>query len=365
MSLRPVLCGLAALSLLALVACAKPLPTRAPLNVSPLALSDTEWRVVDRVVLITDASGTMYVNETFPEAKSLTQAFVAGMPAGDVRGERPGGYEAGLIGFGGDARSEAPLRSFDRAALSGKAGGLEVMGDLSGRGGTTPLHAVLYEVGQALANGQGPTAVVIFSDGMPDDPKVALAQAAELPPTSPEGLCIHAVHVGTDQEGREFLRSLSRITDCGTLRLAGDLNNPSAFTSFSHAVFVGEAKLPPVGAVDPCVTVTRLEGIEFDFDSERVSANSGSILDVVVEKLRMCPDISIRVEGHTDSVGPPGYNQGLSERRARAVRRYFIESEVIEERLSVEGFGAANPIAPNETPDGRSRNRRVELRPVH
>ncbi len=73
------------------------------------------------------------------------------------------------------------------------------------------------------------------------------------------------------------------------------------------------------------------------------------------------PNLNVAVEGHTDSVGSDEYNQTLSEQRADAVRQYFIQSGVAETAVTARGFGKTQPIAPNDTAEGRQRNRRVEL----
>jgi outer membrane protein OmpA-like peptidoglycan-associated protein len=75
----------------------------------------------------------------------------------------------------------------------------------------------------------------------------------------------------------------------------------------------------------------------------------------------------VLIEGHTDGKGSDSYNQGLSERRAVAVKTALVVGGLQEARLNVRGFGKTRPVAPNQTPDGaddpdgRQRNRRVEV----
>lgn len=73
------------------------------------------------------------------------------------------------------------------------------------------------------------------------------------------------------------------------------------------------------------------------------------------------PGLNLEVEGHTDSVGGDEYNQRLSERRAEAVRSYLVSQGVDEASITTRGFGKTMPIASNTNPEGRQRNRRVEL----
>jgi OOP family OmpA-OmpF porin len=347
-------------ALLLALACAKPLPTLTPVAVSPLTLSGQEWRTADQVFVITDASGTMYSEETFPEAKALTRSFVAAMPAGDVRAKRPGTYHASLIGFGGDERMVAPLAPFDRAKLASTAQGLDIMGNVDGMGGETPLDDVLGEVAVALDGRQGPAALVIFSDGRATYPDQTLIAGQSLVENYRDGVCIHAVHVGDHEGGRQILQQLVGLTGCGSLRRAADLKSASQFTQLARDVFTGEM---PTKMAGPCEGVIRLRGINFDFDRSEIRPDAEVILDVAVDRLRECPDLRVVVEGHTDSIGTDAYNQGLSERRADATRRYLVGHGISSGRLQTRGFGEAQPLTTNETDEGRAQNRRVELRP--
>jgi OOP family OmpA-OmpF porin len=85
------------------------------------------------------------------------------------------------------------------------------------------------------------------------------------------------------------------------------------------------------------------------------------VLDVAADSLRGCPNIPVRVEGHTDAIGGDDYNQRLGLRRAQAVRRYFTDHGIASRRISARSFGESRPIASNDTDEGRSLNRRVEL----
>ncbi len=73
------------------------------------------------------------------------------------------------------------------------------------------------------------------------------------------------------------------------------------------------------------------------------------------------PTLHVQIEGHTDSVGGDDYNQQLSEKRASAVRDYFVQQGISAESIEARGFGKTQPIASNEAPEGRQQNRRVEL----
>jgi len=108
--------------------------------------------------------------------------------------------------------------------------------------------------------------------------------------------------------------------------------------------------------------ILRLKKLNFRSGSAVIPPNTYSILDHVVESITIFNNRNVRVEGHTDSVGANLYNQDLSERRALAVQDYLrgrMESGHVN--ISGVGFGEDKPIANNETPEGRERNRRIDI----
>ena len=128
-------------------------------------------------------------------------------------------------------------------------------------------------------------------------------------------------------------------------------------------------KMPEPGerlSLDGCGTgdVLELEGVNFEFDKDKLTPNAKTLLDQVAAELNDHPGIDIEIGGHTDSLGSDSYNQRLSASRAAAVMAYLGESGVESSRMSSKGYGEDVPIDTNETEDGRERNRRVELKIV-
>jgi len=107
-----------------------------------------------------------------------------------------------------------------------------------------------------------------------------------------------------------------------------------------------------------------LQGVNFDHDKATLKPEARAILDNAVEVIRSSPGYRFHISGHTDSQGTDSYNQGLSERRANAVRDYLVQNGVSSNRLSLSAHGESLPVASNETAAGRARNRRVEIEPV-
>lgn len=104
-----------------------------------------------------------------------------------------------------------------------------------------------------------------------------------------------------------------------------------------------------------------LHGINFDFDSDAIRAESRPTLDKVAAILKARPEWTFFVDGHTDGIGGEAFNQRLSERRAASVVAYLAVAGIDAGRLSARGFGMGRPIAPNDSESERAQNRRVEL----
>jgi outer membrane protein OmpA-like peptidoglycan-associated protein len=104
------------------------------------------------------------------------------------------------------------------------------------------------------------------------------------------------------------------------------------------------------------------QGIYFDTGSDRLRPESAPTLKEIAAMLKEHADLSLTIEGHTDNVGNAASNQSLSEKRAAAVKAALVAEYGIDAtRLETAGFGASKPVAPNDTPEGRQANRRVEL----
>lgn len=110
------------------------------------------------------------------------------------------------------------------------------------------------------------------------------------------------------------------------------------------------------------VLVQSLEGIQFEFDSDVIKPESYPTLDAAVETLKSKTEFNLDVSGHTDNIGDDAYNQNLSERRANAVVKYLTDKGISAARLKAAGFGETQPVAENETPEGRAKNRRVDFK---
>lgn len=103
-------------------------------------------------------------------------------------------------------------------------------------------------------------------------------------------------------------------------------------------------------------------GILFDTGSDRLKPESAAVIQAVAKGLETNPNLKLRIEGHTDSVGDAAKNVELSQRRAEAVKMVLsTQFQVDAARLTTAGLGAGKPVDSNDTPQGRAQNRRVEF----
>jgi outer membrane protein OmpA-like peptidoglycan-associated protein len=111
----------------------------------------------------------------------------------------------------------------------------------------------------------------------------------------------------------------------------------------------------------PVITTFSAEAL-FDSNSDVVRADAKDKLIEVVQWMKEHPGNGIIVEGHTDSIGGRDFNLNLSLRRAQSVKNFLVNQGARASLISIDGYGYSRPVASNDTPEGRQRNRRVEIR---
>ena len=110
--------------------------------------------------------------------------------------------------------------------------------------------------------------------------------------------------------------------------------------------------------IEQKISITLL--IEFDFDKAVVKPIYHNDIEKVANFMKAYPDKNVELEGHTDSIGTDEYNKKLSIRRAESVKKYLVEKfGAPASRITTVGFGESKPVATNDTPEGRQKNRRV------
>jgi OOP family OmpA-OmpF porin len=115
---------------------------------------------------------------------------------------------------------------------------------------------------------------------------------------------------------------------------------------------------------DGCVVAqkTAVQGVTFEMNSAKLTSEGRATLDGIAETLRSQEGLKAEIAGHTDAIGSESFNTMLSQQRADAVRAYLMEKGVDGARLTAVGYGELEPVASNDTDEGRQANRRVEFR---
>jgi OOP family OmpA-OmpF porin len=361
------------LSLAGAIACAGP-PEVSPLGAGPVVPGSEERVAVSHVYVLVDSSSS--IAEDFQMQKALVRSFVGAMPDGS--------YEVAAIAFGGYKRQTEGLKPFDRDNLAAGAANLELLKE------GTPLDRVIGELTPKTQGKFGRGLVIVFSDGVPTDPvgrdldpELVISAAKQLKKDWEGDLCFHTVQVSDDPEGAEFMKKLSNATSCGSTRSLSSIQNVAALQNFEREIFFG--RRPVVAAapgdadadgvpdhLDKCPGTPNgvapdgrgcwvVPGLSFAFDKTDIKDEYRGDLANMVRVLNENPGITVRLDGHTDSVGPEKYIQGLSERRADAVRSYLLGQGIDGDRLTTRGFGETMPAYPNDSEDGRAKNRRTEI----
>lgn len=250
-------------------------------------------------------------------------------------------------------------------------------------GGTTPMERAFDAAGGDLKAPKGRTAVIVVSDGIMLD-SLPKASAEKLKGQFADNIIFYPIQVGDDPEGKAFMEGIAKVGQSGFSTNAEKIASSQAMADYVEAVFltkrVAMPAPPPADSdgdgvtddLDKCPNTPKgvevdptgcwiAKDLKFDFDKADIKPEYHEILDKAVMVMEMNPDLLIEIHGHTDSIGTEEYNQKLSERRAESVREYLVSRGIAGERLTAVGMGKMDPIAPNDTAEGRMQNRRVEF----
>ena len=338
---------------LLLTACASG-PAYTPSATQPQAIDmDAFAPKVESFVVVLDVSSSM--GEDFQDrpkvqtAQDLVASFNATVP--------PAEFKSGLVTFGsgtgrcfgmGTAEGIYGLANHDGDAFA------SALGSIDCAGGTTPMADGIDATAQMLSGVSGPVAVVVVSDFRWVASSPVGRSVARLKEQHGENLCLHAVKVGDAAGSERLISNMINAPGCDSFVTAGDIASADAMAGFVTSVL-----LAPLEYEKHSVAATAL----FDFDkavlTDQGKAELQNLADYIRGKGITVKDID--VVGHTDGIGSAEYNQGLSERRAMAVKEFMVANGVDGSIIDVSGKGKSEPVASNDTEEGRAKNRRVEI----
>ncbi len=193
-------------------------------------------------------------------------------------------------------------------------------------------------------------------------------------PNTPRGVQVDSRGCPLDSDGDGVADYLDRCpnTEKGVMvdaqgcpLKAGE--KPAMMDSDGDGVYDNRDQCPgtPQGAVVNEVGCWVVGNLLFDYDKAEIRPQYYSDLDQVARVLKRNPSMQVEIQGHTDNVGSKNYNLPLSLRRAKSVANYLIRHGIAKDRLTVKGYWFSRPVAPNTTPAGRQKNRRVEIHPIY
>lgn len=105
-----------------------------------------------------------------------------------------------------------------------------------------------------------------------------------------------------------------------------------------------------------------LRDVYFNTDKATLREKSYDALDDLLAAMKSNPDMKVEIAGHTDDRASEEYNKDLSQRRAETVKQYLVENGIEPDRIKPKGYGESQPVASNDTEEGRQQNRRVEVK---
>lgn len=198
-------------------------------------------------------------------------------------------------------------------------------------------------------------------DNLTVDPKVAkpswLAAVLELMPFSAKDVKNGGISVE-----KNSVSLLGQVpSETAKAKVFGDASLASPNTTINNLLTVGSATV----TADQAATQAQINEqigskvVEFDTGSDQLTANGKAVLDGLVPIMQQNAATNFEIGGNTDSKGNPVSNQKLSERRAVTVKSYLVSKGLAAGRFTTKGFGGTQPIASNETEDGRQKNRRI------
>jgi len=357
----------------------QPKTSEAAFTPQPLQSTCYDQKTNNFLVLL-DASGSM--GEKY---KGQTKYRIAEQVVSRMNQTIPGGMNlnAAVITFGAGFGSDAKA-TFGPAVYSKE--GLEASLGKANYGGYTPIGSALNAGGEKVGSMSGQTAVILVSDGKNNAGMDAVKAAQKVKNRFGDKICFYTVLVGDDPGGKALLGEIANIGQCGFATTADAIYTSEGMANFVSTVFCSGQAAPVVASVgdsdgdgvpdnlDQCPNTPKGATVNsvgcwayqgdvlFDFDKADLKSSAYPILDEGVTVLENNPGLNIEIQGYTDSTGSEDYNLKLSQRRAESVKNFLVNRGIDPGRLTAKGYGSANPVASNDTPEGRAKNRRVEFR---
>ena len=266
------------------------------------------------------------------------------------------GYNAALYEFS-PFEALYPMGPLDKEKFAQAINGIKADAE-----GATFLPRALRDLEPVLQGASGKTVVFIFSDGSFSEIGPGLKDPGDMTTelAAKYNVCFYVIGDGTQTRDQKRLEDMGKSNECSRLiSFAKFVDNPQYN---SGALFLVKTSSEVQTLTEMKTAGATGDNILFDFGSAVLSPQYHAELDKVGGYLRDHPNSYVVLAGFTDSVGSEEYNLGLSRRRAESAAAYLMNNaNVDEDRIVLQWFGKLNPVAGNDTAEGRSMNRRVEV----
>ena len=267
------------------------------------------------------------------------------------------GYNAGLYLYT-PFKEVYPMQPYNREKMDAAIDQLPDEGK-----GPSLLMQGLIKIEPVLKEASGRTAVFVFSDGEYAEFAGFRNPEAKIKEMSAKyNVCFYFVSYADpgNKKAQKNLRDLASGSECSRVLWFSEYVERLEY--FTGPLFVVRAGEPGITETEQKPVVLKVKNIGFEFDAHKIEPGYYSILDQLGDFLNKHPQTYIVIDGYTDDRGNFEYNRRLARQRAQSVAEYLgYKHNIDSDRMVVQWFGALNPIAGNDTDEGRALNRRVEI----
>jgi len=264
------------------------------------------------------------------------------------------GYNAGLYTLA-PFKPIYTMQKYDRAKFATAIDQLPTKAS-----GPTLLQRGLLNLDSILSGLSGRTVVFLYSDGsysdMPGSRKpVDIARGL----SEKYNVCFYVISTATGDLEKDVLKAVSSVNECSRVVPFDQMYEKPVY--LAGALFIIETRIEKFLTTTYRLADVKIDNILFDFDSVQIRPEYNDELTILGEFLKNNPSTYVVLTGFTDKSGSPEYNLGLARRRAESIEAYLIDKfNVNVGQIVTQWYGIADPVAGNDTSDGRSQNRRVE-----
>jgi OOP family OmpA-OmpF porin len=309
-------------------------------------------KTADNFIVVFDSSSSM--KEPFQDT-GLTTLDAAKKLLKDRNALLPDlGYNAGLYLFT-PFKPIYMMQKYDRDKFAAAIDQLPAKAS-----GATLMQQGLLKLDGVLSGLSGRTVVFLFTDGsysrMPGSRKpVEIAKRL----AEKYNVCFYVISTAKGDIEKDVLKAVASINECSRVVPFDQVFEKPVY--LAGALFIIETRVEEFLTTTYRLADIRVDNILFDFDSAQVRSEYNDKLSILGEFLKNNPSMYVALTGFTDGTGPSEYNLGLARRRAESVGAYLIDKfNVSVGQVVTQWYGKADPVAGNDSSDGRQQNRRVE-----